>query len=374
MEVTITFVSAADLFIADGFLGMGKNDTFIKANINNKLFYNTRTIKNNNFPTWNEEWRIAGVAENSVVTFDIFDKDHNSPDTFLASASLVLTKEDVFKKQMELPCYLKNGKRKGILIVEITKTGCLSTRSLSMHTIGEIKFRKHSSKVAGFFTSDNITQEQVWYNYKLWFHDVDTFFEGKRAHWNLKYPAAQRIFGSRPGSLAVRTMLHSQHQSLYSTTLGLVQDGVLSELSLNFAEAFLILLTNGERNGKPSVYTYAIVEDGTWRFSETGAAFLADMISKHAMHASLKEEVVYAGEFVLIPSTLKNYVNAPLENTKSRYTLVIVSGTYAPPKENLHMLKSFMEYNFNDIQRDFLTVEALDREDLRWKEYRRLIK
>jgi hypothetical protein len=36
------------------------------------------------------------------------------------------------------------------------------------------------------------------------------------------------------------------------------------------------------------------MEDGM-RFSETGAAFFRDMLSKHAMHSSASEEVYFAG-------------------------------------------------------------------------------
>jgi hypothetical protein len=45
---------------------------------------------------------------------------------------------------------------------------------------------------------------------------------------------------------------------------------------------------------KPAVYTYIIDED-TFRFSETGAAFFVDFASKHALHSSCAETVRYAG-------------------------------------------------------------------------------
>lgn len=44
-----------------------------------------------------------------------------------------------------------------------------------------------------------------------------------------------------------------------------------------------------------SYFTYSLTPDSL-RFSETGAAFLDDVMSKHAMHSSGAPEVVYAGE------------------------------------------------------------------------------
>lgn len=48
------------------------------------------------------------------------------------------------------------------------------------------------------------------------------------------------------------------------------------------------------RRIKPAVYTY-IIDDDTFRFSETGAAFFVDFASKHALHSSCAEEVRFAG-------------------------------------------------------------------------------
>jgi hypothetical protein len=51
---------------------------------------------------------------------------------------------------------------------------------------------------------------------------------------------------------------------------------------------------------KPAVYTY-IIDDDTFRFSETGAAFFVDFASKHALHSSCAEEVRYAGGKLVQP-------------------------------------------------------------------------
>lgn len=54
-------------------------------------------------------------------------------------------------------------------------------------------------------------------------------------------------------------------------------------------------------------YTYVLMEDSL-RFSETGAAFFDDIMSKHAMHAAAAEQVVCAGEFVIV--TKHDYLQA----------------------------------------------------------------
>ncbi len=62
------------------------------------------------------------------------------------------------------------------------------------------------------------------------------------------------------------------------------------ESILKDGEGLLQMLSSGIRDGHPLYYTYVLLED-RWMFSETGADFLRDMMSKHAMHASCSEMV-----------------------------------------------------------------------------------
>ena len=59
---------------------------------------------------------------------------------------------------------------------------------------------------------------------------------------------------------------------------------------LRTGEDLLKLLDYGMRGGQNRYFTYVLM-GGSLRFSETGAAFLADMMSKHAMHSGCAEQV-----------------------------------------------------------------------------------
>ncbi|KAG8680994.1 hypothetical protein FRC08_015919 [Ceratobasidium sp. 394] len=98
---------------------------------------------------------------------------------------------------------------------------------------------------------------------------------------------------------------------------------------------------------KPAVYTYIIDED-TFRFSETGAAFFVDFASKHALHSSCAEEVRYAGEFHPRPDCGWANFREDLPDHSVKWELWIDngSGTYAPTAELLDTLKGLLEYNW----------------------------
>lgn len=136
-----------------------------------------------------------------------------------------------------------------------------------------------------------------------------------------------------------------------------MHDGTTIYGTLANAREFLELLNGGRRKGIPRYYTYVIVDTGMY-FSETGASFFTDFMSKHAMHANASDKVYFAGEF---------HIQQPSEG---KYILVLDnnSGTYAPPKESLPKLRDFFEMNFVG-----LAVEAYDREDEKLKEYKKIM-
>lgn len=45
------------------------------------------------------------------------------------------------------------------------------------------------------------------------------------------------------------------------------------------------------------LYTYIIMLDGEWHFTETGPEFAIDMLSKHSMHSNIAPDIAYSGEF-----------------------------------------------------------------------------
>lgn len=59
------------------------------------------------------------------------------------------------------------------------------------------------------------------------------------------------------------------------------------------------------RGGEARYFTFVVMGD-SMRFSETGAQFLSDMLSKHAMHANCSEEVCKSPIWVEGPAMLSN--------------------------------------------------------------------
>jgi len=175
-------------------------------------------------------------------------------------------------------------------------------------------------------------------------------------HWNINYDAAKKIFGDNLEGLNIRSALHSQHSYLYRHGRNTFYD------QLATANDFGMLLHGDRLKKDPNqdlktiVFTYSIVPKGMY-FSETGAAFFQDFMSKHAMHANRATEVMFSGEFRFFRD----------ESHHNDWTLLIDnnSGTYSPKKEDLFTVKKIFELNFPD-----LAVIALDHEDPYLKEIR----
>ncbi|KAF9997670.1 hypothetical protein BGZ65_006743, partial [Modicella reniformis] len=240
--------------------------------------------------------------------------------------------------------------KQGQVIVEITgKPSVGNSAALTKaSTRGPARYSRHTSYAAGVLTRE---KRYEFYTYRVrLYHLYDVFGTDRNhyQHWNTEYDAAKRIFADSLEGLNIRNALHSQHSYLYrhgrTTSYG----------ALTAAEDWGELL-HGDRLSKVPcpdlktvVFTYSIVPKGIY-FSETGAAFFQDFMSKHAMHANHAPEVMYSGEFRLFR-----------DENNNRWTLLIDnnSGTYAPKAEEIHKVQRVFELNFPD-----LVVIALDRED-----------
>lgn len=112
---------------------------------------------------------------------------------------------------------------------------------------------------------------------------------------------------------------------------------------------------------KPAVYTYIIsASDDSLRFSETGAAFFVDFLSKHALHANCAEKVRYSGEFHPRPAGGWENFSDETQDEAVEWEFVVDnnSGTYSPDPELLPSLKALLEYNFPGMK-----VVALDHNE-----------
>eukprot|EP00026_Physarum_polycephalum_P002941 Phypoly_transcript_02950.p1 GENE.Phypoly_transcript_02950~~Phypoly_transcript_02950.p1 ORF type:complete len:702 (+),score=85.38 Phypoly_transcript_02950:252-2108(+) len=209
-----------------------------------------------------------------------------------------------------------------------------------LRSTGPVKYEKHSSYMAGALTQHTEEAALAYSVYKIYLPYVSSCFHNKTQKWNTKYKQARMIFTQMPQGIVARRIIHSLYESLYRPT-ATSKYGVL-----NSGLAFLQLFHFGQRDGQNRFFTY-VISDNTLKFSETGAPFFTDFMSKHAMHANCAKEVYYSGEFCVaqVGQSWKLYV----DNN---------SGTYAPNKADLPCLEACFRQNFPDLD-----VQALDRED-----------
>jgi hypothetical protein len=213
---------------------------------------------------------------------------------------------------------------------------------------------------------------------------VSLFFGNIHQHWNKDHKAAQSIFQG-PTSAVVRSGIQASHRMLYQRTasndFGVIEDsagfkqvllhGDGSSRTASGSSSSSSNANNEPRFAhrvKPAVYSYIISsEDDSFRFSETGAAFFVDFASKHALHANCYEKVRYSGEFHPRPQGGWDKFSDDIPDENIKWELVIDnnSGTYAPDKKLLPMVKGLLEYNFPDF-----TIFALDHGDDALKESR----
>lgn len=213
--------------------------------------------------------------------------------------------------------------------------------------------------------------------YTLQLHSVRSMFGTIRCPWNRSYPAAQQIFSSGPQAFVARGLIKAQHARLCGGGIAL-DDGVVANVrralagltgAIATAAEFFALVHNGVRGGKSRFFTYVLLAgdragSARLRFSETGANFFDDARSKHAVHSNAAEEVVYSGEFH-IRTHVREAQEAPALAVVTGTTgppprpptLVLDngSGTYAPDKKHLPLLRKVFERNFPDM-----AVEAVD--------------
>eukprot|EP01064_Diplonema_japonicum_P030831 TRINITY_DN5332_c0_g1_i1.p1 TRINITY_DN5332_c0_g1~~TRINITY_DN5332_c0_g1_i1.p1 ORF type:complete len:369 (+),score=66.17 TRINITY_DN5332_c0_g1_i1:46-1107(+) len=180
----------------------------------------------------------------------------------------------------------------------------------------------------------------------IYLHRVNDIFKGQKCGWNKDYDAAKTIFGRGITGMTARSAIHVEHKLLYGPVNSKVVTG-----AINTGADFLKLIDSGLLRGEMVFFTYVINEKGEMKFSHTGKNFLADKLSKHAMHSDASENVYFAGEFHVIYTD-----KGPLLIFDNN------SGTYAPAKARLPLVKELFESNFPGLM-----IDVWDREDERLK-------
>ena len=171
--------------------------------------------------------------------------------------------------------------------------------------------------------------------------------------------------------------LHHQHARIYNFDRSTLH-GIFAEPCREMTQKFLEFIQYGQ-GGR--IFTYVLMLDGLFRFTETGKEFGIDLLSKHTMHSDVTSYVAFSGEFFVRrrkhrrrhrsrsqspasrPSTGRPSTEFPVEeddvddNSKETqdvsteptdYELYIDndSGTYRPNAELLPQLKEFFASNF----------------------------
>ncbi|KAG9014881.1 hypothetical protein FRB94_009039 [Tulasnella sp. JGI-2019a] len=334
----------------------GSADPYFKAELDDKISYTSTAQKKTLEPEWNEVWHIKNVPRDGVLTVKVYDKDEPYvKDDYIGDFSVTIGTGGESEQDITGRMGRKHGKFKINIIV--TPTNQRST--LPPYTFaGPCRYSRHKSPTVGALTALD-TDERRYATWKIYIMGIPEFFKDTHQHWNQKYPAAQKIFGHGPISSTIRLAIHSGHKMLYARTTANAF-GVLGRAG-DLLQLFKDETTKNRI--KPAVYTY-IINDDTWRFSETGAAFFVDFVSKHALHSNVAEQVRYSGEFHWRP-IVDGYWGGfndtnPNDDGSVEWELVIDnnSGTYSPDKNLLSKLKALIEYNFPTLK-----VAALDFKD-----------
>lgn len=168
--------------------------------------------------------------------------------------------------------------------------------------------------------------------------------------------------------------LHHQHSRIYNydrTT----EYGSFAEPCKAMTKQFLDLVHYDEG---ARIFTYVLMLDGQWRFTETGPEFSVDLLSKHTMHSDVSIYIAFSGEFFIrrLPNNAStdraqggsesaDTITPETSNHRhsvSQYQLIIDndSGTYRPNQDALPQLKEFLQRNLPGLA--VMTLSCVDDE------------
>jgi len=311
-------------------------------------------IKTRRRPTlsgfWIQEMHFLDVQPNSLLTVEMKQKDK------LITGQYEVTSEDLYGEPKEIAVPLKSATSKNAALwIHLLCFIPFRDSSMNHEPVSPARCTVHESTLFGYLTGtkNQDSGKARWPCFEIELDKIPEVFGDERQGWNRNYSAAQTIYKAGPKSATIRTGIRSQHSAIYRKRPH-DQSG-----NIFCGDSFFRLLHYGFRRGKPRYFTY-IIADNCMRFSETGAEFSKDFMSKHAMHANCQPEVVYSGEFAILKNTEKGNLFLQIDNN---------SGTFAPNKAILPKLKQLMEINF-----PFIEVKALSYDDPEFAECRERMK
>ncbi|KAL7996792.1 putative C2 domain-containing protein [Plasmopara halstedii] len=318
------------------------SDAYTKIEINGMPMAWSHPVFDSVNPQWNEKFYFNNVPEDSTFRLIVLETDMIDGDE-RGEAHFNTTHTNFDPNEMiSLPITLGDRKA-GIISIKVNRQQVNADSNAVLEEVGPVRYSVHSSYRAGALkklTSDDEDWESLAYIVQL--HNVPLYLPNDN-EWNKNYTKVQRVFASdHPEAPILREIVKKQHAVVYKHEKKSTKYGYLTS-----PDDFFHLVRNGMRHGKPVLFTYVITSQG-WFFSETGAGFFKDMLSKHMMHSNIAESVKYAGEFRIEEEN----------DGTSKLVIDNNSGTYAPSSKILPQLKSLMENNFPGI-----ICEALSREN-----------
>ena len=310
-----------------------------KTKRNTFFSFSSSILSNTGSPVWDDErWIVRNIPLNAKLTVKVYDKDDDKiTDDFIGEFQISnLIAYEAPSRGHEL-IGLFNYNRGYFHLAIHSMLSNDETKHLPRYTFdGPCRYSRHDSLAIGRLTKLNT--DCIYSTWKIQIRRISVFFDlNERQHWNKKYRAAQTIFGHCPLSLISQSTIKLAHKALHGRTLKHSENGQLT----NAEDLWRLIFTDRTTQRiKPCVYTY-IIDDNTWRFSETDVQFFADFASKHALLANCSEYVRYAGEFHPRPK----FGWAACDD---EWELVFDngSGTYSPDPKLLDNLKELLIFNF----------------------------
>ena len=302
-------------------------------------------------PVWDEDWIVRNVPPNAKLSVEIYDKDDGKfGDDYIGKFQIDLqsmTNELIdIRGRFDLIC----GQFRLSIISLPTSPDAIKLRPYTFD--GPVRYSRRNSRTVGHLTKSN--DERLHSTWEISLKRIDFYFHPhEKQKYNSSYSAAKEIFEG-PKSYIIQSGIRQGHRVLYAkhTTN---QFGSIHSLD----DFWTLFLDPNTQRINPCVYTY-IIDDHTWRFSETGASFFVDFASKHALHANGATTVVYAGEFHPRPVEGWDQYDIHQIRTWDQWELVMDngSGTYAPNLILLGKLKDLLSFNFPQ-----LNIQTYDYKD-----------
>ena len=293
-------------------------------------------------PKWNDqEWFVRNIPSTAKLSITVYDKDDKKPkDDYVGKFEIlnVMNYEAPPDGHVILG-HLNRSCGRFHLSIDAVKSDSESQKFPHYTNDSRCRYSRHDDIVVGKFTKLN--DDRVYSTFEIQLRRIPYFFrQHELQYWNQDYKSANMIFGKHPTALTTKNAIKLAHRVLYGRTVKYNEDGIINNADDLWK---LVFIDRKTQRIKPCVYTY-MIDDNSWRFSETGHKVFTDFASKHALLANGSEYVRCAGEFHPRPKFGWNRCDHEWELVFDNG-----SGTYAPGENLLEIVKELLLFNFHGL-------------------------